>query len=271
VVAVYVPLGAIVGGWSGLIDAGWALVQQLGPERGSTSPRFRFESTREWFAGPGFGGGLRLAVRIQAEAEAVEGRTRRGFRYQANHDQPMTVVESWWAGERGERVERPMPRIQLMAPPRVPRVSDYDEQIRVLPASRAAAWAREGRIHEAFHLLQARQQRTPAGRGLILGAVDSLGLLAWLFKPEQAQLTRHYVRFSHPLVCSWKDWEKLQPRIRAQARTLGLELETDATIEWWLDQQGYDALVLDGANPRYPYKRIAIAFRRAQIAQVEGA
>lgn len=265
VVAVYVPLKAIVGGWSGLDDAGWALSEQLPPAPDSTSPRFRFQTVREWFPVAGRLDGQRLLVRVEAEAEAEEGRSRRGFRYRSHYDPPMAVRDAWWADQRGTRLSHPLPRIQIMAPPRIPRISDYREEIQEMAATDALAWAREGKIHEPFHLLQERQQRTPVGRGLPLGAVGTNGLLAQF---RDWQRTRYYVQLLFPLICTWKAWLQLQQNVQTKAAELGLDFETDATIEWWLDQQGYDSVVFDGVTERYGYRRAAIAFRRAQIMKV---
>jgi hypothetical protein len=268
VVAVYVPLKAIVSGWSGLSDAGWALSEQLPPESNSTSPRFRFQTVREWFPADGQLDGQRLMVRVEAEAEAEEGRSRRGFRYRSQYDPPMTVRDAWWADRHGRRLTNPLPRIQLMAPPRIPRISDFRETIQDVQATDALAWAREGKIHEPFHLLQERQQRTPVGRGLPLGAVGTNGVLAQI---RDWQRTRYYVQLFYPLICTWKAWEQLQASVQTKAAELGLNFETDATVEWWLDQQGYDSVVFDGVTERYGYRRAAIAFRRAQIVRVRAS
>jgi hypothetical protein len=263
VVAVYAPLRAVVGGWSGLIDAGWQLRAQLPPHAGSTMPRFQFATTREWFPASGCGAGLRLTVAIIAEAEAEEGRTRRGFRYRAHYDPPMQVEDVRWQS----RTEVPLPEIQIMAPPRVVRISDIREEPGMLPESLAVGWAREGKLHEAFHLLGEKQQRTPAGRGLLLGSVASQNMIDRFLRRSER---RSYLRMLNPLRCSWEAWQQLQTQISAQAHDLGLALETDATVEWWLDQQGHDGVVLEGVAGRYQYPRIAIAFRRGQIVHVEG-
>ncbi len=262
VVAVYVPLKAIVGGWSGLSDAGWTLNEQLPPEPNSTSPRFRFQAIREWFPTAGRLADQRLMVQVEAEAEAEEGRSRRGFRYRSHYDPPMEVRDAWWVDQQNRRLNHPLPRIQIMAPPRIPRISDVREEIQDMLATDALAWAREGKIHEPFHLLQERQQRTPVGRGLPLGAVGTNGLIAQ-FRERNRQ--RYYVQLFYPLICTWTAWEQLQSTVQTKAAELGLAFETDATIEWWLDQQGYDSVVFDGVAERYGYRRTAIAFRRAQI------
>jgi hypothetical protein len=269
VVAVYVPLRAIVGGWSGLIETGWRLVEQLPPLPDTTTPRFRFEALCEWFPAPGFGRGMRLTVRVGAEAEAQEGRSRRGFRYREHYDPPMSVVEAWWSRSDGRRMEHPLPDVQLMAPPRIPRISDVAEPIRMLPAERAQAWAREGKTPEIFYLLADRQQRTPAGRGLLLGASPRNLLERFFDRSQPGDHRRCHVRLLNPLVCSWNNWQRLQPRIAANAKELGLGLSTDATVEWWLDREGYDGVVFEGVADRYPYRRMVVAFRRSQVALIE--
>ena len=85
VVAIYPPLRAVVGGWSGLVGKGWRAGAE-GATADGTRMTFRFETSREWFPAPGCGEDLRLHVNMLAQAEADEGRTRRGFRYRAHHD-----------------------------------------------------------------------------------------------------------------------------------------------------------------------------------------
>jgi hypothetical protein len=82
VVAIYAPLRAIVGGWSGLIGKGWRAGAEPPSATGSRMT-FSFEASRDWFPSAGCGQGLRLQVDVLARAEADEGRTRRGFRYRA--------------------------------------------------------------------------------------------------------------------------------------------------------------------------------------------
>ncbi|GAB4196087.1 MAG: zinc ribbon domain-containing protein [Roseiflexaceae bacterium] len=267
VVAVYVPLRAVVGGWSGLLGGDW---QQGEGEYGSEGGRavFVFEAQRPWFPAPGCGGNLLLQVKIRAQAEADIGRSRRGFRYRSHYDPPMEVADAWWTDAGGSKQSGvPLPRIQLMAPPRVARVSDYDEAIRILPAEQAVAAAREGQLHDRCHLLSERQERTPAGRGLVLGIPGGLPLLRWLFNDQRQG---YHVRLANPLVCSWAEWRALQPTIQAEARGYGLDMDSDAVVEWWLDRKEYDGLVLDGVKERYNYQRVAIAFRRSQVVKIEG-
>lgn len=268
VVAVYVPLRAIVGGWSGLLSAGWRLSEQSPDAYASDVEVFRFECRREWFAAPGCAGDLRLCVQISAFAEASEGRTRRGFRYRVAHDPPMEVSAAWWSDPRTDaRLALPLPRIQLMAPPRVARVSDYDESIRDLPAPDAAALAREGQVHEVCHLLRPSQQRTPAGRGLLLGVESSAPLFTRLVRMFRSH-DQYYVQIERPFVCGRQEWVRMQPRIQAEARELGLDMETDAVVEWWLDRHGHDGAVFDDMADRYGYRRLVVAFRRAQVIKI---
>ncbi len=265
VVAVYAPLRAVVGGWSGLTGQGWRRVSERAAP-GGTQMIFRFETVREWFAAPERARGLRLGVRLQAESRADEGRERRGFRYRVRRDPPMEVAEAWWFDPISQlRGGEPVPQIQIMAPPRVPRISDYDERIKTMTAPDADAWAREGQIHDVLTLLNPAQQRTPAGRGLELGAIRHRSLLPRLFGWMG---DRYRVQLFRPLVIAWDEWQRLQTRIETEARGVGLDLETDAMVEWWLDRQGHDGLVLDGVRQRYNYDRVVIAFRRAQIAQI---
>lgn len=264
VVAVYAPLRAVVGGWSGQIGAGWRPLTGE-PLQGSGRATFAFETSRVWFAAPGAAQGLHLRVQIRAQAEADLGRTRRGFRYRSHYDPPMWIADAWWCEPRsGARHSAPVPRIQLMAPPRIPRVSDFDEEIRSLPAEQAAAQARLGRLPDPCVLLRPRQQRTPAGRGLLLG-VERVSLLRRLFA---APAPRFYVQIQTPLVCAWRAWQELRPRIQAEAQGYGLDMESDAVVEWWLDRQGHDSLVLQGWPDQPSYTDVVIAFRRQQIIAV---
>ncbi|HEU4322592.1 MAG TPA: zinc ribbon domain-containing protein [Roseiflexaceae bacterium] len=266
VVAVYAPLRAVVGGWSGLLGGDWQPGEgQPGVEGGRST--FLFEASRTWFPAPDCGGGLLLHITIRAQAEADIGRSRRGFRYRSHYDPPMEVADAWWTDAGGRAwVEAPLPRIQLMAPPRIARVSDYDESIRVLPAAEAMAAAREGRLQDRCHLLSERQERTPAGRGLALGIAGGIPLLRWLFSDQRPA---YHVQLTNPLVCGWDEWQALQSTIRAEARGYGLDMDSDAVVEWWLDRKEHDSLVLDGAKQRYSHQRVVIAFRRAQIIRVE--
>lgn len=265
IVAVYAPLRAVVGGWSGLVGAKWQR-SKTAPSAIGTRTLFRFEAEQVWFPASGYGQGLKLHVRILAQSEADEGRSRRGFRYRAHYDPPMEVDESWWADDAGRRVERAAPQIQLMAPPRIPRVSDYNEAIRWMPAANAEAWARAGQLPGRFQLLNTAQQRTPAGRGLPLADLSARWLpLRLLSRPAQTWC----VQALHPLICRLSEWPALEQRIRREARGLGLDMGTDLEVEWWLDRQGHDCVVLEDARRLYGHQRVAIAFRRAQVVACE--
>src|SRR5262245_48028681 len=264
VVAIYAPLRAIVGGRSGLSGMGWRPAEQPAVASG-TRMTFRFETWREWFPATNCGQGLRLRVRVRARARGGEGRTGRGSRDRTYHDPPMEVATAWWIDPTGgKRSDQPRPQIQIMAPPRVLRVSDYDESIGTLLEADAEAWAREGQIHGLYQLLNDTQQRTPAGRGLPLAEVGA----RWFPLRLLSRVAPAYrLRVSHPLVCRWGEWRRMQSRIRDEARGLGLDLETDLVIEWWLDRQGHDCVIFEDARPLYGHQRTAIAFRRSQIAR----
>ncbi|HEY3229859.1 MAG TPA: zinc ribbon domain-containing protein [Roseiflexaceae bacterium] len=265
VVAIYAPLRAIVGGWSGLSGAGWRRDEQAPALAIGSTMIFRFETRREWFAAPGCGQGLRLHIQLRAQAAANEGHTRRGFRYRAYHDPPMEVAAAWWVDPAtGARSDRPLPQIQIMAPPRIPRVSDHHEPIATMPERDAEAWAREGQVHGLFHLLYETQQRTPAGRGLPLAEAEMAWLPQLLGRPRQ----QYRVQAFRPLACDWAEWQRFQPRLHADARNLGLDLGTDLVVEWWLDRQGYDCVIFKDARQLYDCERAVIAFRRAQIVRI---
>lgn len=268
VVALYAPLRAVVGGWSGTTSDGWRKIGQAWTSRDSSRELVSFECKREWFPAPGCGGNLRLVTRISASSFADEGRTRRGFRYRIGTDPPMEVLDAWWidAATRRRR-DLPPPQIQLMAPPRVPRVSDFNEPIRKMNAQEAELWARAGRVHGLYRMPDPAQQRTPVGRAVPLfetagGAL--FGRLAGMIY----QL--HRVQIHRPLICGHGEWDTLQRRVEADARELGLDMATDAMTEWWLDRQGYDGAVFNRGAPGFGSGRVVFAFRRAQIAAVEG-
>lgn len=263
VVAVYAPLRAIVGGWSGLEGKGW---EKLGSAIDPLEPGrrlFRFVASREWFPAPGQGQGLRLHVRIEAESQADLGRERRGFRYREHYDPPMRISEAHWLDDAV--LERPLPQIQIMAPPRVPRVSDFDEQISVMARAAAEDWDRTSMLRDDFLLLNAAQQHTPAGRGLILARLPR-----WLGmpRPDTVGSARYRVLVRRPFSCRWQDWTRERRRMNNAARELGLDLGTHLAIEWWLDRQGYDSVLLEATRGRYDYDSVLIAFRRSQIVQI---
>lgn len=264
VVALYAPLRAIVGGWSATTSDGWSKAGQAWAGQGAKD-LVRFEIMREWFPAAGRANTTRLCVRIGASSFAEEGRTRRGFTYRVGSDPPMEVLEAYWRDIDGMRRDLPVPQIQLMAPPRIRRVSDYAETIRHMNAREADVWAKQGEVRGVFRFPETAQQRTPAGRGLVLpelfGGTALVRITGRMFPPFRVQIRR-------PLVVRAGEWRQLEQRIRADAATLGLDLGTDAAIEWWLDQQGHDGAVFErGSHPFAPV-RTAVAFRRSQIVAV---
>ncbi|MDW8233057.1 MAG: zinc ribbon domain-containing protein [Roseiflexaceae bacterium] len=152
IVAVYAPLRAIVGGWSGLVEHGWKKCGQEWAAEGVNRTLVRFVVERTWFAAPGAAHNLRLIVQISAVAHADEGRTRRGFRYRIGADPPMDVAAAWWVDGSTPRFDLPVPQIQIMAPPRIGRVSDFPETVRRMNAREAEAWARQGEVHGLFRM-----------------------------------------------------------------------------------------------------------------------
>ncbi|MBO9321161.1 MAG: zinc ribbon domain-containing protein [Roseiflexus sp.] len=266
IVAIYAPLRAVVGGWSGLTDHGWKKCDQEWAADGTSRTLVRFTVERVWFAAPGAAHNMRLQVQIGAVAHADEGRTRRGFRYRIGADPPMDVVAAWWIEGQTPRFDLPTPQIQIMAPPRIPRVSDYPETVRRMNAREAETWARQGEVHGLFRMPNSAQQRTPAGRGIPLIEVSALGALLRL----GGAVERLYrVQMFRPLVCDAATWKRLKQRIAQEAASLGLDMNTDAMIEWWLDREGYDGALFERNAHPYGGGRAAIAFRRSQIALIE--
>lgn len=266
VIAVYVPLRAVVGGWSGALRDGWRKLDQAWARDGTWRQVVTFVVEREWFAAPDCAHNMRLCIRIQAQSFADEGHTRYGFRYRIGTDPPLEVVEAWWVdADRQPRRDLPVPQIQVMAPPRVQRVSDYDEKIAVMHPREAELWARQGQISGVFRLPNTFQQRTPAGRGLVLRELPD-GVVRQRLAGMFVRLYR--VQSHNPLRCHAGDWQELQPRMQADAQGLGLDMETDAVVEWWLDRQGYDSVVFEPPSPQYGRIRTVIAFRRAQIVRL---
>lgn len=263
-VAVYVPLRAVRGGWSGLTSHGWRRVERSWADDGTSRNLVRFEVEREWFAADGAAEGRRLRVRIGASSYAEEGRTRLGFRYRVGRNPPMQVLDVRWLDAQGrERRDLPAPQIQLMAPPRVARVSDFDEQVLSMGAREANEWALAGAVHGLYRPVDVTQQRTPLGRGLrlveITGGTSLLGRLL-----QQ----RYRVQIRRPLLCDAARLEAARGQAQEEASGLGLDMESDAVIEWWLDRQGYDGAVLEPGAHSHGDVQMVVAFRRSQIAQV---
>jgi len=267
IVAIYAPLRAVVGGWSGLIENGWEKLGQAWAGDGTSRDLVRFAVERVWFAAPDAAQGMKLHVRITAAAHADEGRTRRGFRYRIGADPPMEVAASWWSEGDAPRYDLAVPQIQIMAPPRIRRVSDYPEQVQRMVAREAETWAQQGEVRGLFRMPNPAQQRTIAGRGIPLIEVSAIGALLRLGGAVQ-RLYR--VLMHRPLVCRSGDWPKLKRRMAHDAAGLGLDMRADAMIEWWLDREGYDGVVLERGAHRYGGGRAVIAFRRSQIALIEG-
>lgn len=264
VVALYAPLRAIVGGWSATTSDGWKKAGQAWAGQGAHD-LVRFETGREWFPASGRADNLRLHVRIGASSFAEEGRTRRGFRYRIGSDPPMEVLDAHWRDQSGARRDLPVPDIQLMAPPRIRRVSDYAETVQQMNAREADSWAKQGSVHGVFRLPATAQQRTPVGRGLplpeLFGGTALVAITGRLYPPFRVQIRR-------PLIIHAGEWRGLEQRMLDDAARLGLDLGTDAAIEWWIDQQGHDGAVFErGAHPFAP-TRTAVAFRRSQIAAI---
>jgi hypothetical protein len=274
--AVYAPLRAVVGGWSGTTNDGWSRMQQSWADDGTSRDLVTFEVERFWFTKPGYAEDARLRVRIRANSLADEGRTRRGFRYRNGHDSPMQVVEATWLDANGTpRPDWPVPPIQLMAPPRVPRISDFDEKVQQMNPREADLWAKQGVVHTLLHMPNPAQQRTPVGRGLPLfeaivsqrlAAMPLVGSTLTRLAGQKPQFYR--VQLHNPLRCDSPGWKPLLTQMMREAQELGLDMESDAVIEWWLERQGYDSAVLErGAHP-YDAGRVVVAFRRAQIVEV---
>jgi hypothetical protein len=274
VLALYAPLRAVVGGWSGLVGKGWQADGSQDQPDGRAI--FRFSAAVEWFPASGCGGGLRLRARIAAESRGKEGRERRGFRYLAHHDAPMALIDASWVGPDGApRPDMPAPQIQIMAPPRVPRVSDYDEQVASMAVAEAERWARGSQAPGLYHLTSALvpvQEQTPAGRGIALAPVGLIesqlrGLIPQGIISFSAG-ERYRVRLERPYTCDLGAWGRQLKKIRAEARDLGMAMEAEPAAEWWLDRNGYDGVIFTRAQSRYRADRAVIVFRRSQLVLV---
>lgn len=271
VVAIYPPLRAVVRGWSGLVGRGW---RAAGSAAEGDATVFLFRASVEWFPAPGCGAGARLRCEVEASSHSmVEGRERRGFRFGLRRDGPMRVVEAAWHDAGGPRPDLPLPQIQIMAPPRVPRMADLREEPAALTAREAAVWAEGSQAAGAYrlHLGQLQQEHTPAGRGatlIALGERDGEGRPWWQRLLAGLQPARYRVRVERPLRCALKEWPGRLRAIRAEARALGLDLEPALAAEWWLDRNGYDGVIFSEARARYGADRAVIVFRRSQLAQI---
>ncbi|WP_298816115.1 zinc ribbon domain-containing protein [Chloroflexus sp.] len=268
IVAIYAPLRAVVGGWSGLSGQGWRRSDRQAVDGSRIA--FTFLAERVWFPAPGCGGGLQLHVTIAATAVSSEGEERLGFRYREGDDPPIQVVHAEWRTDDGTPVgAQPIPAIQIMAPPRIPRVSDLPERIRRVSRSEADRWSAGSATHGVYQLIGGDvQQRTPAGRGLILIEVAETRQRTWLQRLLSPGPSLYRARIERPFVVDFHSWQSQIQQIRQEAAGLGLDVETDAAIEWWLDRYGYDGAIFTGAQQRYQCDRVLIAFRRGQLVQI---
>jgi hypothetical protein len=281
VLALYTPLRAVVGGWSGLVGKGWRSDGSQEQPDGRTI--FRFSAAVEWFPAPGCGANIRLRARIGAESRGKEGRERRGFRYLAHHDPPMSLLDATWYGADGiPHPDMPIPQIQIMAPPRVPRVSDYDDKVETMVAAEAEVWSRGSQVPGSYRLAPGSniiggtlaQAQTPAGRGIVFTPVGLIERqLRGIIPPGVIDFgmgDRFRLRLERPYACELAAWNNQLRKIRAEAHDLGMPMEPEPAAEWWLDRNGYDGVIFTKAHARYSAERAVIAFRRSQIVRVTG-
>lgn len=272
VVAIYPPLRPIRGGWSGLIGRGW---RPAGSEAAGKQMIYHFRAQVEWFPADGCGGGLRLSAEVAASSRAWEGKERRGFRFGLRRDGPMQITAaSWRDGASSPLADRPLPQIQIMAPPRVARVSDLDDAPELLVAPEAALWAQGSQAPGAYRLYrdQIVQEHTPVGRGITLIPLREgrEGGRPWWGRLLPGVLPARYrARVEHPFVCDLAAWHGRLRAIREEARGLGLDLEPALAAEWWLDRYGHDGVMFTAAQGRYNAERVLIVFRRGQLARIK--
>jgi hypothetical protein len=271
VVAIYPPLRAVSRGWSGLVGRGW---KAAGSAAEGDVTVFLFRAPVEWFPAEGCGGGLRLLAEVEASSRTtVEGRERRGFRFGVRRDGPMRVVSAAWQdGDGNPLPDRPPPEIQIMAPPRVPRLRDVDEQPALLDAREAALWAQGSQAAGAYRLRHGylHQEHTPVGRGVTLVPLaegDGEGR-PWWRRLLGGVPERYRVRLERPFSCALAEWPGWLGRMREEARGLGLDLEPAQAAEWWLDRHGHDGVIFTAARARYKVERVAIVFRYRQLARI---
>lgn len=270
VVAIYPPLRAIREGWSGLIGRGW---QADGSEQRAERTIFMFRAEVPWFPADGCGGGLRLITQVEASSYAFEGKERRGFRFGVLRNGPMRIVKAVWYDGTTALPAQPLPAIQIMAPPRVPRVSDLGEWPQEFYPKTAANWAEGSLAHGAYRLYRTQlvQEHTPVGRGITLIPLSEsqTGGRPWWGKLVPGVMPMRYrAQVKRLFSCELKDWKKQLKAIRREAAGLGLDLEPALAAEWWLDRQGYDAVRFTGAQKRYDAEQVLIVFRRSQLAQI---
>lgn len=266
-IAIYAPLQAIVGAWSGQTSAGWQPVQLdqiILDDRGRRI--FSFEIVRTWFPSANCGENLELKVKIGAYSTSKNHETRRGFHYRPGSDSPMSVVEAWWVNSStGQRIERDLPIIQIMAPPRIPRVSDFQEgfanakTLGIKPED----WAKQGKLPERFELQNTAQTRTEAGRGLVLLASARYG--SGFFSRALSSSLSYRVLAHNPLIVPPGQWYQFSQRMRNDAKALGLDFGTEFDAEWWLDKHGHDAVVFEPSGRNDQRARRVVVFRRSQV------
>jgi hypothetical protein len=191
----------------------------------------------------------------------------------------MSLIEAAWVGPGGEpRPDLPAPQIQIMAPPRVPRVSDYDEHVDSMTAAEAEQWARGSQAPGVYRLndmIIPSQEQTPAGRGIVLTPVGLLESQLRGLIPQgliNFGAGDHYrARVERPYTCDLTAWGQHLKKIRAEARNLGMAMENEPAAEWWLDRNGYDGVIFTRAQARYHADRALIVFRRAQLVRITTA
>lgn len=272
IVALYAPLRAVSKGWSGQIGRGW---HTAGSATEGDTTVFLFRAAIRWFPAEGCGAGLQLAVEIEASSHSsAEGRERRGFRFGLRRDGPMRVISAEWRdADDNPVVDQPLPQIQLMAPPRVPRLRDLAERPELLDARAAAEWVSGSQAAGAYRSYygQLYQEHTPVGRGCTLIPLSEPSpseRLWWRRLLAGQQPERFRVRLEQPFSCQLDDWPGQLGRIREQARALGLDLDPATAAEWWLDRNGHDGAIFTGAQGRYGAERVVIIFRYSQLAKL---
>lgn len=272
VLAIYPPLRPVSGGWSGLIGRGW---RPAGSAAHGTKMVFHFQAEVAWFPADGCGAGLRLLTTVAASSHAWEGKARRGFRFGLRRDGPMQITTAHWQDAAGRPLpDRPLPQIQIMAPPRVPRVADLADAPALLVAPEATLWAQGSQALGTYRLYrdQVMQEHTPVGRGITLVPLREgreQGRPWWGKLLGGALPARYRARVVHPFVCVLADWDERLRAICAEARGLGLDLDPALAAEWWLDRQGHDGVIFTAAQAHYHAERVVIVFRRSQLARIQ--
>ncbi len=271
VVAIYPPLRPVRAGWSGQIGRGW---RAAGSEEQGKRTRFRFRTIVTWFPADGCGADMQLRAEVEATSFAWDGKNRRGFRFGLGRDGPMQIVHASWYDAAGQaQPAQALPQIQIMAPPRVARVSDLDEEPALLDAREATLWAANSQVSGAYRLFyeELRQEHTPVGRGITLIPLREgreHGQPWWGRLLPGVLPARFRILLTRPFRCDLTAWDERLSAIRAEAHGLGLDLEPALAAEWWLDRQGYDGVCFSGAKERYDAEQVVIVFRRGQLARI---